>query len=540
MLLQLPDDLVAHLTTFLSNKDRKILRLTNKQLNGSFPLRMSRVFLSPSHKNIEVFRAVAAHPLLRKQVKEIIWDDARFEQYVLDDGLNDAGMDSLWFERAIKNQEDFEDARNENLDWVGGIKVETSEADFVRARRSGFAQNGELLNTDDVSPNEYLSFDESFELYTRLYDEQETIIRDRLDIEAFKEGLAAFTELERVIVTSEAYRPHIMSPFYQTPFIKSLPLGFNYPAPWPWMPDERNEALSELNMDDIRTHWHGVVAVLEALAHFDERPVPELVIDTRYEHAGIAWQFFESPSPELQNLETVCQRLRRLDLAINTFCTFGNPGLQQLPHSQLSAVLAKATSMESFSLHTASGEDYPIENDMRNVLSVVPLESWPLLRHITLSSIPVTFANLVQFFKRLPERLKSVQLVNVDLPRKGSTYKALLETCRDELCWTSGRSRLIVGMEEGGSLSNTWKIWIEDEIADFLAGRGPNPFVGMVSENYIQFGFGTIRDDLDPNFSKPHILDPTYNVYVSPGVYRHKTKAEWAEEERQQQQQLGQ
>lgn len=58
--------------------DRKRLRLTCKVLSDVTPLRLSRVFLSPNPLDIEVFHAIADHPQFRHQIKEIIWDDARF------------------------------------------------------------------------------------------------------------------------------------------------------------------------------------------------------------------------------------------------------------------------------------------------------------------------------------------------------------------------------------------------------------------------------------------------------------------------------
>lgn len=261
---------------------------------------------------------------------------------------------------------------------------------------------------------------------------------------------------------------------------------------------EMNEAYSELSMEDIRIHWHGALAALDGLAQYDDNPVPELVIDTRYEHIGLPYQLFGIPSPELRNFETVCQRLRRLDLAVNTFPTFGNLGLRQLHCSQLPRVLAAATSLESFSLHTScDGETHESESDKMELLSLLPVDSWPLLRHITLSSIRVGFEDLVQLFKRLRKRLKSVQLINVRLAT-GKTYKSLLETCRDELHWVTGSPKFNIGQSPNDGMSEARIRWIEEEINNFLAGKGPNPFAGSGSGNFIKLGYGTLRDYLQP------------------------------------------
>lgn len=76
--LRFPPELISSIVSFLPNKDVKSLRLTCKALGEISPLSSSRVFLSANSLNIQVFRAVADHPKFRHEIREIIWDDARF------------------------------------------------------------------------------------------------------------------------------------------------------------------------------------------------------------------------------------------------------------------------------------------------------------------------------------------------------------------------------------------------------------------------------------------------------------------------------
>jgi hypothetical protein len=55
--------------SFLTNCDRKRLRLTCKVLSDVTPLCLSRVFLSANPLDIEVFHAIADHPHFRHQIK---------------------------------------------------------------------------------------------------------------------------------------------------------------------------------------------------------------------------------------------------------------------------------------------------------------------------------------------------------------------------------------------------------------------------------------------------------------------------------------
>lgn len=521
-MLQLPDDLITLLVTFLTNKDKKALRLVNRRLSAFTPLPLNRVFISPSYKNIEVFRAVAAHPIISMQVKEIIWDDARFEKFDPDDD----DQSELLPDERVKNKHDFREEVERNIKRFG-----KSHESFVQAKRSGFDFEARRpLSIGPVPEDLFMSLEENWDLYNRLYDEQETIIRERLDIAAFRDGLVAFPHLERITVTSEAYRPTIVNPYYPTPLIRSLPFGFNYPAPWPWMPEPEDEGNVELTLEEVRRYWRGIVLTLVALAQ-SERLVPEYIIDTRYEHLGVPYRLFDQPCEELDSLRNLCERgLQRLDLAIHAFPLLQNPGLTQLPRGHLKDVLRKAKYLEHFSLHMATGEhpedSSPRElNENMDTLSTIPLESWPLLRHITLSSIPVIYSDLIEFCRRLPPTVKSVELIDVGFTE--GTYRDFLEVCRDDLLWKSNKPVLAIA-HQGGPANFPWrKKCVQEDIARFFEGQH-NPFEGMHSGRQIQFGFGIAWDPLDVDFFEPNIPDLETYVCVSPGVYRMRTKEDGA------------
>lgn len=521
-MLQLPDDLIALLVTFLTIKDKKALRLVNRHLSAFSPLPLSRVFISPSYKDIQVFRAIAAHPIISKQVKEIVWDDARFEKFDPDDD----DQSELLPDERVKNKHDFRERLDDNLHRFGN-----SEQSFLQAKTAGFDFMAyKPLSTEPVPHERYLSLEQNWELYNGLYAEQEIIVQEGLDVASFKDGLIAFPHLERVTVTSEAYRPTIVNPYYPTPLIRSFPMGFNYPAPWPWMAGSEEYADSEFTLGDIRAHWRGVTLTLAALAQ-SERVVPEFVIDTRYEQLGVAYQLFDHLSDELRSLQSLCERgLRRLDLAINTFEKLQNPGLYQLPRGHLKGILAKAAALEHFSLHTSAGE-HPEDDSSReegeimNALGAIPVESWPHLKHLTLSSVPVIYSDLLNFLRRLPKSIRSVDLIDVGF--SDCTYKGFLEDCRDDLLWTANNPRLKVAHYEGGGVFPWRKVCVQEDVARFFSG-GHNPFEGMSSEHEIQYGFGRIWDPLDDDFEEAHVPDLRCFVFVSPGVYRMRTREEVA------------
>ncbi|KAH8812724.1 hypothetical protein F5884DRAFT_751026 [Xylogone sp. PMI_703] len=121
---------------------------------------MERVFITPSYKNIEVLYAIANHKEFCRRVKEIVWDDARFEKYVTSDEEVPYG---IYSERPLLNLDKFK------LEW--GYPTE----------------------------NDYLmSLDEDCAFYRRLHEEQQAIIEASLDRETLRKALSVFPALKRV------------------------------------------------------------------------------------------------------------------------------------------------------------------------------------------------------------------------------------------------------------------------------------------------------------------------------------------------------
>ncbi|KAJ0309214.1 hypothetical protein COL516b_003112 [Colletotrichum fioriniae] len=76
-----PFEISALVLSHLGNCDLKALRLTcNKLANHVRPhLRFKRVFISASPLDVRVFRAIAEDDTFHRDVREIIWNDARYE-----------------------------------------------------------------------------------------------------------------------------------------------------------------------------------------------------------------------------------------------------------------------------------------------------------------------------------------------------------------------------------------------------------------------------------------------------------------------------
>ncbi|KAI0481362.1 hypothetical protein GGR56DRAFT_689071 [Xylariaceae sp. FL0804] len=75
MLLLLPSEFFAAVVALLPNRAVKQVRLTCRALHALAPLRLPRVFLSTSPRDVAALRAVAAHDELRRGVVVLVWDD---------------------------------------------------------------------------------------------------------------------------------------------------------------------------------------------------------------------------------------------------------------------------------------------------------------------------------------------------------------------------------------------------------------------------------------------------------------------------------
>ena len=503
-MLILPDEILYLITSHLPNRDIKNVRLTNRRLRSTSILRFDRVFLSPSYKNIEVLRAIAGHKEFCCQVKELVYDDARFERYTV---WTEGEVLHEW-EDDRKPMEEFISRCEQNLDRVGG-----DVAGLLRARTGANPKPGEELM--DVHDN--------FSLYQQLYEDQQDIIEHGLDTMVLKDAFLAFSSLEKVTVTSEAHQLGIHAPRFPTPLIRSFPPSFNYPAPWPWSGrfDDFNGTSLLQPWARVKTCWRGPTVVLNALANC-ERSIPGFSIDVKRNLRGIAHQFFVPSSPELKNFEKMCGNLEQLDLAINVGRDDIYNGFRHITSGPLRRALSKATRIRYFSLHTNadishSGDMERYTDAHTDALQSIPLESWPDLRHLTISHIPVIGETLLTFLSELPPGIGSLTFINL-YPFQ-MQWSELLEQFKSRLNYTGGKPDITIAKSQGENVSR--KVWIRDEVARFLDG-GHNPFTGGLNGNEIQWGFGTVRDDYDESVEEPWEPDRRMHVQISPGVWEER------------------
>ncbi|KAL1852643.1 hypothetical protein Plec18167_007737 [Paecilomyces lecythidis] len=319
-LTDLPIELPSLVFSQLWNRDIKSLRLTCTFLKEIARLRLNRVFLSANPTNIDVFYSIANHNTFRKEITEIIYDDARFASFY---GIREFFPDEI-----------DEDA------WTDSIKVARSE------------RPDHIARTKQINSQPPLKI--CCQYYQDLLQQQDEVLISRSDEEAFIFGLEQFPALKRVTITPAAHG-WLYAPLYETHMIRAFPYGFNYLIPRGWpihgnlhMPP--SAGLWEDMTEREKGQWRGFRIITRALAQV-EHNISELIIDVNQLPTELNCTIFNNPCEEYNNLVTILSKpgLRRLDLSLIVGGQehFGWPAFRD---GYIRRALSKAKDLEHFSL----------------------------------------------------------------------------------------------------------------------------------------------------------------------------------------------
>lgn len=552
-LLRLPPEILADVRALLPNSDIKNLRQTCSEICEAVPLRLSRVFLSPNPRNVRVFRAVADHDRFRRAVREIIYDDARLKTHWLTNYLKEetnGAQETLPQLTPLERHQVRVHAqyakRTKNVPTTLQEKREHAERGATHWFRITSIQNNKELDTrrgnDDprlpqhaaraVQRDAQRKWEKCWPLYAALAQQQLDVMEKGADEKALAYGLSRFPNVERVIITPATHGfPYV--PLYQTPMIRALPVGFNYPIPrgWPfvkrrsmadtspWVP---GPDMMPTQVTSIKSCWRGLLLVLKQLAEEieiqGELVVPELVMDVRGLNTGLNPHMFEQPSAEYDHLVTILSQpgFRRLDLPL----MLGNLAAERwscLTSGYFRGLLAKARDLTRFRL-AGDADDYRSPTRVRlppgggstrhcPLARILPVARWSTLRHFGLYRVPVQVDDLLVVLAALPEALREVELGLLRFPDKSAQYRELLEAMRTTLPWKSRqaahRPAVCIGLRIRGDWQAGRAVWICEEVGDFLYGDGANPFLS--SKSTVEYGIGVMKDDFDPDYERPHV-----------------------------------
>ncbi|KAJ6785856.1 hypothetical protein PWT90_10402 [Aphanocladium album] len=532
LLTRLPRELLAIVVSHLTNGDIKCLRAASRGTERLVALRIRRVFLSANSRNINVLRAVADHEALRHGVTEIVWDDARLKasKYAVGDGF---------YEKEKTKHDDVVVAGDDCPLW------------FKEGRQTSLAYLFNLHPADEeevagLMPKNSPSLVECWNYYKTLIQDQQAVLETGADADALKYGLARFPSLKRVTLTPTAHGPFVGEPLYHTPMIRDFPRHFGYPLPenwpgmgcddgpaevYPWHGDEHRGLYGyDCSIEDYRNKWRGLRTILRTLAENEHR-VTEFVMETFHHRTGINCNVFSEPSQECDDLTALLSSpgFRHIDLALFTG-VIETEGWPCFRSGLLRKALAAAPQLEHINLSCTMDidgngcaaqvdlqDDDPEDDSLPPLRSIFPVECWPQLQHLGISSLPVRMAELVGFLGALPDSLRSVRLSHLAFGSEKSSYQGLLSHMRDKLDWKSRAAtqrpsvQIIVKREFAGRVGHYLST---DAAADrFLysgseTGNSLNPFGRANDPNNPVEGMGVVeRNYIDPLIEKPYKLN---------------------------------
>lgn len=374
-LLQLPPEISTAIPAYLSNRDTKSLRLTCKALCANSQLRLDRVFLSANPRNIEVFRAIADHEVLRERVVEIIWDDARLKEGPTPRKSGHPGSPNF----DPDYDEDFDREVGDYYEQSEGYSDEDSDEDegcphwFAKACRRN-VQDMQAHKSLDVNRPDHVaraelaanvSLRRSWKYFRKLLRQQRDVLETDVDDEAFNYGLQRFPALRRVTITPAAHGM-LFRPLYETPMIRAFPPSFNYPIPCTWPLGKQGQRPWERMTESEKEKWRAFRIVTRTLAALgntgqdqqQQQRVPnvtEIIFDANQLLTGLNAHVFDEECTEQRDLATALRRpnFRRLDLAlaIGGLEIFGWRAFRS---GCLRRTLAAAPALEHVSLKTDS------------------------------------------------------------------------------------------------------------------------------------------------------------------------------------------
>ncbi|KAF2995070.1 hypothetical protein E8E13_002544 [Curvularia kusanoi] len=492
--LSLPVDILSLVFDHLTQRDLKKMRLVNRTLHKLVSLRITRVFLSPNRTNIDAFRGIARSDF-RTQVREIIWDDAKLEFY---ERQKLSKFDSLRIREELRSGGGQVALQGKTFQhFIGTIEEQTDDLDEEEAA----SRMEELWG----SSHQEMSLEESFDLYNRLYDEQQAIITSGEDVETLTLGLTSFPNLDRVTISSETWRIKPLFPRFSTPFFRSLPPGFQMPLPWAWLgrdsgdpPEDQLEKL-RLPWDDAKEEWRGYQIVISALTT-TSHSVKELVIDTNHELTGISYQLFTSEqsidyTTTVQLFRTV--PLTRLELMLNT-TTAEETEFSCFHSKSLRTALSYLSSLRHLalgaSIDTADDDNLlDVQETWLDIDDILPIDALKLnLRSLELRNFLLYGRSLYSALAALAS-LSTIQLDCVALSGD-FTWRDFWFQAKSDLVWKPDRPTIVFRRKAS---SPDLRLDSTAELIAFLYGEAECPFTEQVPE---VANVGYIVNNWDANY----------------------------------------
>jgi hypothetical protein len=501
---------------FLSQLDLKRLRLASWQLAEKVELRIDRVFISPNRANLRCLEAILDHPRYRLQVEEILYDVSQLEEFPTLKSFEDA---ILLQEAAARRKvhvllEDslFDDDRDENPQDPDSRMLDHddlfSDGQLTDTAKTLLLRLDNQVARDIIAKNAAtMSVEDSYNLYQKLYQDEQEIMKRTLDVMTLHRALAELPNLKRITLSSHVWNTGNTAPSYDTPFLRALPPGFRKPWVWPWLAyrpeahhvwkNHADKTMKKSIKKRLQFEWRAYSVMMSSLLAVPHPGIEAIIVDAEDGGgAGINHQLFAAPNTEYETTVEACQalRLKTFKLAINSY------GAASEGNQYLSSGLLK-------NLFSAMQHLEHLEFDSRSVMSDVQLRGMlrptevfseatlRRLRRLTLRHMHILKRDIFGLF----EKLENTELVELESVVWDPSFWAMVidlqehvstATCRPRFTWT-GYCRIAMRPDITG------RFLLDDDLNNFLYNDGECPIRGKPIY-FMRSGFGWFSDHRDP------------------------------------------
>ena len=487
----LPAELLEIVCEHISKLDIKRLRLVSKHFASSVYLRIDRIYVSPNRANLDYLHQILAHPTYPGRVREIVWDDALLKEYSTLEGFRAAIIaDERETTRAIERR--LEEAMEIYGDSDPDYRPLETE-DLLQDGRLTEAAKEILLRYDDQFSRDVLarnatmmSIEDSYALYQELYRQEQELVEQQIDAMALHQALNGFPNVRRITLTTDTWPACNVVPRYNTPYHRSLPLGFRKPAVWPWL-------RSDQESEDMFAQWHPSAAnppknakplpaehrnygvVVSAILAMPDPHIEEFIVESEHQARSYYHCFLTETSQNYRFTKQMFQRTRLKRLKM-IFTPPNDYLMSPEGLNNLKSLLVELQCLEYLDLgfnDSRSGRSWrfflrfnPIPEAMRS-----------RLRCLTLRNVKLSEEDLRDMFTTSPN-LQSVTLHDCfQRMRPGCDWPWLFEQLRDYYHGEVNVSK--PSFTVLAPLSHQYSQLVNEEMDDFLYGDGTAecPFV---------------------------------------------------------------
>ncbi|CAO2654944.1 Nn.00g116770.m01.CDS01 [Neocucurbitaria sp. VM-36] len=545
-LIDLPAELLAMICEHFSSLDVKRLRISSRYLAANVDLRIDRIYISPNFANLDCLQQVLAHSTYKNRVQELVWDDAQLDEYPTQDSFTHAiSVDEAKTTRDIERR----------LELAISGHEDASPEYRALERDDFFSQDGQLteiakaillryedqFSRDMIARNKMImSVEQSYALYQRLYQEEQEIIRQSLDVTALHRAMAEFPNLKRITLTSEVWRPWNFYPHYDTPFYRSLPPGFRKPSVWPWLGPRpraipaqhmhRDSVMSEMRIDGLPKEFRGYSIIVSTLLAIPNPRVEEFIIDAGNEYTGITHQLLAQNNSVFHDTVRILHLipLKRLQLVLNSHKSY-----RRLDWFSAFPLLKQALSGLRFLEHLdlnlhwrARWYNHGLLEWVSDATQLLPEDMLRRLKTFALRNVYTLENGLIELLQNLASA-EHVTLDNVDLMGIASfgdvetTWFRLLHRLKAHYATVSSVSHpkftwiRPFGDEKNHIRSNL----VDDDFDAFLYDGAECPFEDR-RDLFLKDGVGWMVDDRDRSFKMKVLKKNVWNLegsYVDVG-----------------------